>query len=248
MEQAHARFHRRHRLDQLTRSVRRRIVHHEDVDPLRERQQAGHDPFDGIAFLVGGQDHQGASLAVRERLRWGRVGRAPRGANVMPITKARQSHGSQSPSRTYRCVAPRSGSCAEDSGIEQPRVCDDATGGVDEGGDPRDGGVDHPSAVLHGTHLTHLKVLRRCGRRPYDALLTVTMRNVAPAPNELAGQRGKLFSKQMGVPKVGRSSATTVCTRSPGVRSTGICCEGRDPRQVPRHGMYSPKGTRCTLS
>ena len=71
---------------------------------------------------------------------------------------------------------------------------------------------------------------------PYEALLTGTIRNPAPSRTMSRGMRGKLFSKQIGVPKAGRPSASRRGMLCPGVRSTGICLRPRSTTaRAPRH-------------
>src|SRR5205085_4969147 len=81
----------------------------------------------------------------------------------------------------------------------------------------------------------------------YEASSVVITRNVAPARTNALSICGKLFSKQIGVPKAGTEPVLIATIESPGVLSTGICFNAEMKESFERHGTYSPKGTRWTF-
>ena len=68
----------------------------------------------------------------------------------------------------------------------------------------------------------------------------MTTRNPAPSLTNARGISGKLFSKQIGVPKAGSPPVLSVWICSPGARSTGICCSASSQESSSRKGTYSP--------
>ena len=167
----------------------------------------------------------------------------------MPATITSESHGNQSPHRTYgvttsderivcRRIAVRN---SPTSDTTRPLVSMNAL---------------MPETAAFTTHrpfsTARIRLICRCCADaavvPYDALFTGTTRNPAPSRTKSRTRDGKLFSKQIGVPNAGSPSTDTVCTRSPGVRSIGTCLIAETHDSSSRHGTYSPNGTRCTLS
>ena len=200
-----------------------------------------------VAFVIGGQDDEGAGVLGRGA----RAARAPtprRGSRNRPNTATRASQGTQSPSRTYHVRSS-----------EDRMVCR-RIAGRNRPSPPRRGrGVDERADAGHGRVTTHrpfstariwlICTCWRAGRRvPYEALLRYHQEPGARRGRTSRGIREAVLEADRRAEWAAGPSAETGGPAPPGVRSYGDLLRAR--RSTPssrRNGTYSPKGTRCDL-
>ena len=126
----------------------------------------------------------------------------------MPATTTSESHGNQSPNRTYGVTTSDDRIvCRRIAVRNRPASDHHAAAGIDERADARDGGVHHPPAVLHRAHPAHLQVLSGRRRGPVRRVVHRHHQERRPRRGRTpASSDGKLFSKQIGVPNGGSPS------------------------------------------